>query len=309
MVLPAHTDPSGDQPDDVTDAGNLSNDADRSEQVAAAADLRPDSRGLEPKTASNAAVPTKKKDPLGDDLRDKGPVDARGGGKRRKDGSRSRRSPERTCLVTRDKRPPSEMIRFVLSPDGVVTPDVNGKLPGRGVWLTATEGTVREAVRRKVFARGFRAECTTPDDLPAQVGTILQDFTLGALGMGRAAGAVITGFSKVDQMIRTGEAWVVLTARDVAADGKRKIAQASRAVAALGGDPPHIYEAFDADLLTSALARRDEGGQVMHVALKRAQNGRSAVRKMERLARYRGIVPIDVTPGKGANTARTESGP
>lgn len=303
MVLPVHTDPSGNQPDDVTDASNLPDESDRSGQVAAAEDVRPDSSD---KSAPNTK---KKKDPLGDDLRDKGPVDAREGGKRRKDGTRSKRSPERTCLVTRDKRPPSEMIRFVLSPDGVVTPDVNGKLPGRGVWLTATEGTVREAVRRKVFARGFRTECQAPDILPTQVGDILHEFALGALGMGRAAGAVITGFSKVDQMIRNGEAWLVLTASDVAMDGKRKVAQASRAVTALGGEPPHIFELFDACALTGALARRDEGGTVMHVAINRAQNGRSAVRKLERLARYRGTAPIDVTPGKGANTARTESGP
>ncbi|MEM1365000.1 MAG: RNA-binding protein [Pseudomonadota bacterium] len=302
MASNVHTDPSGEQPDEVTAASNLSDE--NSEHVGG-------DGGVRPKTASEKPSKTKslQTSKLGEDLRDKGPMDAREGGKRRKDGTRSKRSPERTCLVTREKRPPSEMIRFVLSPDGTVTPDVNGKLPGRGVWLTATEGTVREAVRRKVFGRGFRTECKAPDILPAQVGDILHEFALGALGMGRAAGAVITGFSKTDQMIRTGEAWLVLTASDVAADGKRKVAQASRAVSALGGEPPNIYELFDANALTSALARRDEGGTVMHVAINRAQNGRSAVRKLERLARYRGIAPIDVTPGKGANTAQTESGP
>ncbi|MEO0636442.1 MAG: RNA-binding protein [Pseudomonadota bacterium] len=297
MVFPVPTDPSGDQPDDVSTAGDQPRESEG--QSPAQGSPRPDS-----------GVTTKnRKDPLGDDLRDKGPEDAREGGKRRKDGSRSKRSLERTCLVTREKRPPSEMIRFVLSPDGVVTPDVNGKLPGRGVWLTATQGTVGEAVRRKAFARGFRTDCKAPEDLPAQLDGILETFALGALGMGRAAGAVTTGFSKVDQMIRMGDAWMVLTASDVAADGKRKIAQASRAVSALGGESPSIYEVFDAAALTGALARRDEGATVMHVALNRAQNARNIVRKLERLARYRGTAAIDVTPGKGANTARTESGP
>src|SRR5262249_2013886 len=42
----------------------------------------------------------------------------------------------RRCAVTRALRPKDQLIRFVLSPDGVVVPDLKEKLPGRGVWLT-----------------------------------------------------------------------------------------------------------------------------------------------------------------------------
>ena len=48
------------------------------------------------------------------------------------------------------------MIRFVIGPDGVV-PDLKRKLPGRGIWITATRAALSDAVARKVFARELQA--------------------------------------------------------------------------------------------------------------------------------------------------------
>ena len=44
---------------------------------------------------------------------------------------------ERLCAATRSVKPVDDMIRFVVGPDGVV-PDLKRKLPGRGVWVTAS---------------------------------------------------------------------------------------------------------------------------------------------------------------------------
>ena len=52
---------------------------------------------------------------------------------------------ERMCVATRTVRPVDDMIRFVVGPDGEAVPDLKRKLPGRGVWVTATAGC---AVRR-----------------------------------------------------------------------------------------------------------------------------------------------------------------
>jgi predicted RNA-binding protein YlxR (DUF448 family) len=51
-------------------------------------------------------------------------------------------SPERTCIVTRAKGLPEDMIRFVVGPGAIVVPDIRRKLPGRGVWVTARAGHV-----------------------------------------------------------------------------------------------------------------------------------------------------------------------
>src|SRR5687767_6184725 len=72
---------------------------------------------------------------------------------------------ERFCAVTRTVKPVDDMIRFVLGPDGVV-PDLKRKLPGRGIWVTATKSAVTDAVARKVFARGFKRDVRVPPELP-----------------------------------------------------------------------------------------------------------------------------------------------
>ena len=62
---------------------------------------------------------------------------------------------ERLCVVSRQVKPVAEMIRFVVGPQGEVVPDLKRKLPGRGLWVTASRVDLVEAVRRGAFARGF----------------------------------------------------------------------------------------------------------------------------------------------------------
>ncbi|MET0157719.1 MAG: DUF448 domain-containing protein, partial [Methyloceanibacter sp.] len=57
----------------------------------------------------------------------------------------------RTCALTRVRRLRDALIRFVLAPDGTVVPDLKERLPGRGLWLTASGDVVADAVKRKVF--------------------------------------------------------------------------------------------------------------------------------------------------------------
>ena len=77
---------------------------------------------------------------------------------------------ERLCAATRTVRPVNEMIRFVVGPAGDAVPDLKHKLPGRGLWVTASRDTLAEAVRRKVFARGFKRDALFMHCLPAHAG-------------------------------------------------------------------------------------------------------------------------------------------
>src|SRR5689334_22217320 len=81
--------------------------------------------------------------------------------------------PERTCVATRRVRPLDELIRFVAAPDGTVVPDIRRRLPGRGVWVTASRAAVEQAVKRNAFARGLKAQVSAPADLPGQVERLL----------------------------------------------------------------------------------------------------------------------------------------
>ena len=245
------------------------------------------------------------------DIRDKGPNTP--GGKASKGRARS----ERTCLVTRKTGSPDKMVRFVLSPDNIVTPDVNAKLPGRGVWVTAKKSLVAEAVQKNLFQRGFKTQCLCPSDLSEQVEKFLRMFTLGTLGMARASGAAVTGFSKVDSMVRSNEAALVLEATDGSADGLRKIVQAVRALIALGGDAPSVWQVFSSHEMDLAHTHQEKspageaagGKNVIHLALNRTPAARAALKRVRRMIAYQDLQPVDVSPKKGSNTPNSGAKP
>ncbi|MGH6842639.1 MAG: DUF448 domain-containing protein, partial [Methylocella sp.] len=81
--------------------------------------------------------------------------------------------PERTCIVTRAKGLPEDMIRFVAGPGAIVVPDIGRKLPGRGVWVKARASFVAEAVKRQAFSRGLRTKVVASDNLAAEVEALL----------------------------------------------------------------------------------------------------------------------------------------
>ena len=102
------------------------------------------------------------------------------------------------CVVTREVRPVADLIRFVVGPDGEAVPDLKSKLPGRGVWVTATHDALAEAVKRKTLARGFKREVRLAADLVEQTEQLLESAVLDALAMAGKSGLVATGFGKTE---------------------------------------------------------------------------------------------------------------
>ena len=129
----------------------------------------------------------------------------------------------RMCAVTREVRPIGELIRFVVSPQGEVIPDLKRKLPGRGLWVSASRRTVAEAVRRNQFSKGFKRDIRAAATLPADTEALLVRSATDALAMVAKAGQVVSGFSKVEGALREGQAQALIHASDGAADGIRKL--------------------------------------------------------------------------------------
>src|SRR5450756_2336372 len=89
----------------------------------------------------------------------------------------------RMCAVTREIRPIDELIRFVVSPQGEVIADLKRKLPGRGLWVSASRQTVAEAVRRNQFGKGFKREVRVVPTLAADTENLLVRGVIEALAM------------------------------------------------------------------------------------------------------------------------------
>src|ERR1017187_10387952 len=112
---------------------------------------------------------------------------------------RSARS--RMCAVTRQVRPIDELIRFVVSPSGEVIPDLKRKLPGRGLWISASRQAVAEAIRRNHFGRGFKRAVRVAPRLADETEALLARSATDALAMAAKAGQVVCGFSKVEEAV------------------------------------------------------------------------------------------------------------
>ncbi|MGE0005945.1 MAG: RNA-binding protein [Parvibaculaceae bacterium] len=129
---------------------------------------------------------------------------------------------ERMCIVTREVMDEAELIRFVRGPDGAVVPDLNRKLPGRGVWVGLSRARVAEAVRRRAFGRGL-GEVTAGTDLADQVGGLLRKAALSYISLAKKAGEAVAGAAKVEEMVAAGRARIVIHAREAAQNGRQKI--------------------------------------------------------------------------------------
>src|SRR5438105_2012814 len=108
----------------------------------------------------------------------------------------------RMCAVTRKVRPIDELIRFVLDGDGQVVADVKRKLPGRGLWVSASRNAIATAVKRAVFAKGFRKAVRERDTLVADTERMLLASAVEALAIAAKAGQVVSGFSKVEACLK-----------------------------------------------------------------------------------------------------------
>lgn len=189
--------------------------------------------------------------------------------------------PERTCIVTRIKAAPDAMIRFVVDPDGAVTPDVRRRLPGRGVWVTASATAVLRAATKGAFSRGFKMPVRADPGLVQTVDMLLERDALGSLGMANKAGGVIAGFTKVEAAIGGGGVSVLLHAREAADDGCRKLDAAARRRD--DATAPRVVKLFSGEQLDLALGRVN----VIHAALIAGPVSKAFLGRCRRLAAYR----------------------
>lgn len=139
-------------------------------------------------------------------------------------GTEAAAGPLRRCLATGRTQPPDVMVRFVVGPDGGLVPDLERRLPGRGLWLSATRPAFERAVSQRLFARAARAEVAVPADLTERVAGLLRARILATLGLARRAGQAVAGFERVREWQASGQAGLLALASDAGADARRRMA-------------------------------------------------------------------------------------
>jgi predicted RNA-binding protein YlxR (DUF448 family) len=130
---------------------------------------------------------------------------------------------ERKCIATGEVQPKYRLIRFVVGPDGQVFADVMGKLPGRGMWVSADRDALELAVKKGLFSRSAKQPVKTPENLVDEVEKQLARRVVDLISMQRKAGKAVAGYEKVKSWLQTEEALVLIQAVDGSGRGKSKL--------------------------------------------------------------------------------------
>lgn len=187
------------------------------------------------------------------------------------------------------------MVRFVLSPDHEIVPDLKGKLPGRGYWVTADRDILAQAIETKAFSRAAKQQVRVGEDLIGLVETLLSKQVLNLLGLARRSGQIDQGFAKVDGVLRENQAVALIEANDGAADGRNRLlrlVERNNGVLVIG--------CFTIQELSLALGREN----VVHAALK---DGGFSARILEECNRLRGFRPLTSGEWRGSPMALKET--
>jgi predicted RNA-binding protein YlxR (DUF448 family) len=192
-------------------------------------------------------------------------------------------SRERRDIVSGVVMDEARLVRFAAGPDGVVTPDLARKLPGRGLWVAATREAIGFAGAKGLFSRAAKTKLTVPPQLADVVEAGLRRRLLDGLGLARRSGILVSGFDTVFSAVSAGKVRWLIEASDGAEDGRRKlIAKARHAT-----PPPGLIGLFSSEQLGLALG----GENVIHLALLAGPGAKRWTLDVDRLAGFGPLYP------------------
>ncbi|MEQ8334790.1 RNA-binding protein [Nisaea sp.] len=189
----------------------------------------------------------------------------------------------RRCIATGESVEPTRMIRFVIGPDDAVVPDLSEKLPGRGLWVTASHAALTEASRKRAFSRAAKQKVAVREDLVEAVEAMLVASAQSLIGLARRAGAAIAGHAKVEDALRHRKAALLIEASDGAVDARERMKR-------LGDGIPS-----EALLTRSELGAAFDREQTVHAAILAAGDHSRGLtvrltREFARLSGFRGDI-------------------
>ncbi len=184
-----------------------------------------------------------------------------------------------TCIVSGAELPKQNMLRLVLSPDGVLLCDVKGKLPVEGVYIQPDSKILHVGFEQKLIAKHLSA--TLPDDFDisnfirntrSQLYKRLAEW----LSMANKSGSLTSGFVKVESALRNEEVKLLIQAKDASNDGRKKL----RNIAVR--DEVAIDESLSLDFLSDTLGKSN----AVHIGILTKVFAAEILRESSRLAGF-----------------------
>jgi len=86
---------------------------------------------------------------------------------------KNKKTPFRTCVITREQLPKQELLRVVRNKELGVVVDLSGKVNGRGAYVKKDKTVIDKAQKTKALARHLETEI--PDSIYDQLREIIQN--------------------------------------------------------------------------------------------------------------------------------------
>jgi predicted RNA-binding protein YlxR (DUF448 family) len=197
------------------------------------------------------------------------------------------KGPLRRCIVTRESQPKEQMLRFVLGPDRELVPDLAGRLPGRGMWLSAKADVLERALARGAFSKAARGPVVFPPDLRKRIEDGLRSRVRDLMGFARRGGQAVAGWQAVREVVLAGRVGLVVQASD------GSLAERARV---LGGRNLPVVAPLPGAALGAVFGR----DHAVHVAVAPGRMAESIAAEAARLAGFQ----VQAEPGQGGDASQ-----
>lgn len=197
---------------------------------------------------------------------------------------------ERKCIVSGVSQPKAGLVRFVVGPEAMVVPDVLGRLPGRGFYVTADRKALEKAAAKGLFSRAARQQVKAPEGLADLIEGQLARRVVDLVSMARKAGSAVTGYEKVKEWLVSDKARVLIQASDGSERGKTKL------------HAPDYKNSFIGCLSAGELGLAFGRERAIHAALAAGGLTTRVVEEAARLAGIRGLIGDEIA-GEDTKTA------
>lgn len=135
-------------------------------------------------------------------------------------------NPQRTCLACRTCKDKNQLLRFILSPENEILPDLESKLPGRGAYTCINKICLAATIDRQQFKRAFKHDVLImeKEQFIEHLRKLLHSKIIGLIGLANKAGVIVAGGSMVSDALKgKNRPAFVIVAGDVSAGVSDKI--------------------------------------------------------------------------------------
>jgi len=173
------------------------------------------------------------------------------------------------------------LLRLALAPDDSLVPDVLGKLPGRGMWITPRREAIEQARKKGLFNRSAGKAVKASEALADDVQARLEARVLSLLGLARRSGDLELGFDACRLALKARKPVWRIEASDGAADGREKLDRLTRSA---WGEIP-VLGCFTAEQLGQATGKE----AIVHGLLTGGAQARAFEATLRKLEGFREI--------------------